>query len=54
MKNWHCASAVPRDLFVRGRKQLHIWNRRPRCAYSLCNFIGLWRSVKQFLVIRFL
>jgi len=36
----HCACAELRDPWVRGQKQLHFWNPRPRFAYSLCCFGG--------------
>jgi len=34
----YCACAVARDLGVRGQKQPHIWNPRPRFVCSLYNF----------------
>jgi len=36
----HCACAESRDSWLRGQKQLHFWNPRPRFAHSLCNFGG--------------
>jgi len=36
----HCACAVSRDLCVRGKFFLHIWNTWPWFAYSLYNFYG--------------
>jgi len=43
--NWqcvcsHCACAVSRDRYVRGKFFPHIWNPWPRFAYSLYNFYG--------------
>jgi len=34
----HCACGESPDPWVGGQKQLHIWNPRPRFAYSLYNF----------------
>jgi len=36
----HCACAESRDPWVRGQKQQHFWNPRPRFAYSLWHFGG--------------
>jgi len=35
-----CACAESRDPWTRGQKQFHIFNPRPRFAYSLRNFAG--------------
>ena len=34
----------------RGQKQLHIWNPRPRFAYSLCNFYWATTTIKGRLL----
>jgi len=36
----HCAWGVSCDLCVQGKFFPHIWNPRPRFAYSLYNFYG--------------
>jgi len=46
----HCACAESRDPWVRGQKQLHIWNPRPRFAYYLCNFYWATTTIKGRLL----
>ena len=46
----HCACAESRDPWVGGQKQLHFWNRRPRFAYSLCNFYWAMTTIKGRLL----
>ena len=46
----HCACAESRDPWVGGQKQLHIWNPRPRFAYSLCNFYWATTTIKGRLL----
>jgi len=46
----HCACAESRDPWVKGQKQLHIWNPRPRFAYSLCNFYCATTMIKSRLL----
>jgi len=41
----HCACAESRDPWVGGQIQLHIWNPRPRFAYSVYNFY--WATVTK-------
>jgi len=33
------------------RQKFHIWNRRPRFAYSLCNFYGATMMIKGSLLL---
>ena len=42
----HCVCAESRDPWVGGQKQLHIWNPRPRFAYSLYNFYWATTTIK--------
>ena len=46
----HCTCAESRDPWVGGQKQLHIWNPRPRFAYSLCNFYWATTTIKGRLL----
>ena len=46
----HCACAESRDPWVGGQKQLHFWNPRPRCAYSLYNFYWATTMIKGRLL----
>jgi len=46
----HCACAESRDPWVRGQKQLHIWNPWPRFAYSLYNFYLVTTTIKGRLL----
>jgi len=39
-QNWQCAYAASRDRVVGVHPKPHIWNQRPKFAYSLCNFYG--------------
>ena len=48
----HCACAESRDPWVRGHKQLHIWNPRPRFAYSLYKFYLVTMTIKGRLLSR--
>jgi len=45
-----CACAKSRDLSLGGRKQLHLWNLRPRYAYSLYNFYRATMTIKGRLL----
>ena len=49
----HCAWAESRDPWVRGQKQLHFWNSRPRFAYSLYNFSWATTTIKRRLLSSF-
>jgi len=42
----HCACAESREMSVRGQKQLHFWNFRPRFAFSLYNFYWSPTTIK--------
>jgi len=42
----HCACAESRDPWVGGQKRLHIWNSRPRFAYSLYNIYWATTTIK--------
>ena len=46
----HCACAESRDPWIGGQKQLHIWNPRPRFAYSLYNFHWATTTIKGRLL----
>ena len=46
----HCACAESRDPWVGGQKQLHIWNTRPRFAYSLYNSYWATTTIKGRLL----
>jgi len=46
----HCACAESRNPWVRGQKQLHIWNPGPRFAYSLYNFYLAMTTIKGRLL----
>ena len=46
----HCACAESRDPWVGGQKQLHIWNPRPRFAYSLYDFYWSTTMIKGRLL----
>jgi len=46
----HCACAESRDPWVRGQKQLHFWNSRPRFAYSLYNFPWATTTIQDRLL----
>jgi len=46
----YCACAESRDPWVGGQKWLHIWNPRPRLAYSLCNFYWATTTIKGRLL----
>ena len=46
----HCACAVSRDPWVGGQKLLHIWNCRPRFAYSQYNFYWAAMTIKGRLL----
>jgi len=46
----HCTCAESRDPWVWGHKQLHIWNPRPRFAYSLYNFYWATTTIKGRLL----
>jgi len=46
----HCACAESREPWVGGQTQLHIWNSRPRFAYSLYNFYWATTTIKGRLL----
>jgi len=46
----HCACTESRDPWVGGQKRLHIWNSRPRFAYSLYNFYWATTTIKGRLL----
>ena len=47
----HCACAESREPWVGSQKQLHIWNPRPRLAYSLYNFYWATTTIKGRLLL---
>jgi len=54
--HWECirghgTCAESRDPWVRGQKQLHFWNPRPRFAYSLYNFYWATTTIKGRLLL---
>jgi len=46
----HCACAESRNPWVGGQKQLHIWNPRPRFAYTLYNCYWATTTIKGRLL----
>ena len=46
----HRTCAESRDPWVGDQKRLHIWNPRPRFAYSLCNFYWATTTIKGRLL----
>ena len=46
----HCACAESRDPRVRGQKELHVWNPRPRFAYYLYNLYWSPTTIKGRLL----
>jgi len=48
-QNWQWACAVSRDPVVGVHPKPHIWNQRPKFAYSLYNFYGATTTIKGSL-----
>jgi len=45
-QNWQGACVLSRDGMTRGHPKPHIWNQRPKFAYSLYNFYEATTTIK--------